>query len=175
MIRGRFTQYTKVQYERMAAAGGRLIGNLIRRGSKTREAQAEKTLAKRGRRRQPGRRKGGELSAPDRGASAVRMKPERVEPEDPAAAERDRIVGILTCPEASGRERMARKLALAPNITLEKAREILAVRPKRNVWLEQMNAEADTPLSPDITEDGDDPRAMAQGLISLARDAGMIR
>ena len=46
------------------------------------------------------------------------------------AAENSRIMGILNCEEAHGREEQARVLAETPGMTVETARRILAVAPQ---------------------------------------------
>nr|MDN1647043.1 hypothetical protein [Escherichia coli] len=46
------------------------------------------------------------------------------------AAENSRIMGILNCEEAHGREEQARVLAETPGMTVETARRILAAAPQ---------------------------------------------
>ncbi|MCG4458472.1 S49 family peptidase [Escherichia coli] len=47
-----------------------------------------------------------------------------------AAQENQRVMGILTCQEANGREQLAATLAAMPEMTVEKARPILAASPQ---------------------------------------------
>ena len=47
-----------------------------------------------------------------------------------AAQENQRVMGILTCQEAKGREQLAATLAAMPDMTVEKARPILAASPQ---------------------------------------------
>ncbi|EJH0878341.1 S49 family peptidase [Escherichia coli] len=47
-----------------------------------------------------------------------------------AAQENQRVMGILTCQEAKGREQLAATLAAMPEMTVEKARPILAASPQ---------------------------------------------
>lgn len=65
--------------------------------------------------------------APAPAAPAAAATPER--PADPAAGERARIAGILAAPEASGREALARHLALNTALDATTARAILAASP----------------------------------------------
>ena len=46
------------------------------------------------------------------------------------AAENGRIMGILNCEEATGREAQARALAETPGMTVDSARRILAAAPQ---------------------------------------------
>ncbi|MBF4401574.1 hypothetical protein EAY31_28300, partial [Vibrio anguillarum] len=47
-----------------------------------------------------------------------------------ASQERTRVMGIIGCEEAKGREEMASKLASMPNMSIEDAQGLLAAAPK---------------------------------------------
>ncbi len=80
-----------------------------------------------------------------------------------AADERARISAILNLDHAKGRERLAEQLALTPDMSVERAGEILATAPAENSF-------AAIGSDPD-----EEARSAADGAISIARNGGYIR
>lgn len=93
-------------------------------------------------------------AAPEAGAGAE-TKPDGVQP-DAAAEERSRVLGILGCEEAKGREELAHKLAEQPGMTVDTAKTLLAAAPKGGSGkaLSSVMDEADTDL--DMPSGGED-------------------
>lgn len=94
----------------------------------------------------------------------------RVAPSKPSAGKPDAatVLAILDLPEASGREKQARKLAETPGMTVEMAKGILAAGPKASRLAERVT-------DPNVTANGDDKRTESQKAVSAAiANAGIV-
>lgn len=69
-------------------------------------------------------------AAPKAAATSEQNSETTVDATTVANAERQRVMGIISCEEAKGREAMATKLANMPNMSVDDAKELLAAAPK---------------------------------------------
>ncbi|MDD3325545.1 MAG: hypothetical protein PHW25_00485 [Zoogloea sp.] len=92
-------------------------------------------------------------------------------------SERSRLVGIMSLPEAQGREAMRDNLMFNTDLSVEKARTILAAVPKAQVQVRNLFAEAmanipNPPTQPDAAYRDDDispeaAQAMVNAMMSI--------